>query len=119
MKAHKARPHELHFILTQILLATIIQREYALLEREEEDIAPAVTAAFEQAGRVKAAFVSMLTARERAAARVSFPALLADIPRTTQLPYAPDAEPPHSYLLRTDADLSLVVRERSGVCVAA
>jgi hypothetical protein len=95
------RPLDIRTILAQIIVATVIEREHAVLERERGGLEPASAAACEEARLRKLAFVSMLTAEERADARASFRALLSDLPGVMELPYAVPAQAPACYPLRS------------------
>jgi hypothetical protein len=91
------RPLDLRTLLAQILFATVIEREHAVLVRERGSVE---SEAYEEARLRKLAFVSMLTAEERAEARASFRALLSDLPGVMELPYAVPAQAPTCYPLR-------------------
>ncbi|HEY0174256.1 MAG TPA: hypothetical protein VGB98_24785 [Pyrinomonadaceae bacterium] len=93
-------------ILTQILLATIAEREYRLLERERGQIAEAQRHGVEEALRRKREFVALLKERERADVRRSFPSVLADLPSTRAVPFS-TAHTPTCYPVRPGVELAL------------
>ncbi len=93
-------------ILTQLLLATIAEREYRILERERVEVGETQRHVVEEAARRKREFVALLREGERRAVRRSFPSVLSDLPSTRAVPFS-TAHTPTCYPARPGVELAL------------
>lgn len=91
-------------ILTQILLATILEREFQLLQREQAVIERDARQKGEEAQRRKNGFIALLDESERASVRASFRPVLSDLPGTNVIPHS-TAHTPACYPTRPGIEL--------------
>jgi hypothetical protein len=91
-------------ILSQILLATFLEREFMVLQREQAEIEDSTRAKVEEAQRRKREFIALLDDGEREAVRRSFSPVLSDLPGTNVIPFSVE-HTPTSYPTRQGIEL--------------